>query len=195
MAVHRFDRTHLPATAWKNGGGITHEIVCQPAGADMDRFNWRISIAHLASDGPFSTFPGVDRIITLLEGEGMHLFTADRTIDHRLRQPLQAFAFAGEAQVQSRLLGGHCHDFNVMTRRDHCRAQLQVGRGPATLATTSAAGLILAIRGHWQLDDAAWAGCTLAPQQGLWWHDELLHWQLQTHEPDAAVLAVAIYPV
>lgn len=58
---------------WKNGGGMTRELVCQPPDADMDSFDWRVSIAHIASDGPFSSFSGVDRIITLLSGGGVHL--------------------------------------------------------------------------------------------------------------------------
>jgi environmental stress-induced protein Ves len=83
---------------WKNGGGVTREIVCQPPGAGMDSFDWRVSIAHIASDGPFSAFPGIDRVITLLKGGGVHLSSADGQVNHRLGTPLAPFAFAGEAR-------------------------------------------------------------------------------------------------
>lgn len=53
---------------WKNGGGETAEILCHPQGAGFGDFNWRISTARVASSGPFSTFEGIDRILTVLEG-------------------------------------------------------------------------------------------------------------------------------
>lgn len=191
MAVHRFDRASLIATPWKNGGGVTREILCQPPGAGMDSFDWRVSIAHIASDGPFSAFAGVDRVITLLEGAGVRLHSSDGapdlTFDHALNTPLVPFAFAGEAPVVGTLLGGDCHDFNVMTRRAACRAGVWVCRGATT--TAAPAGLLMAVRGTWS------AGAhTLAPGEGLWWSDEALTWPLSCPEPDAALLAVAIHP-
>jgi hypothetical protein len=188
MAVHRFDRASLIATPWKNGGGVTREIVCQPPGAGMDTFDWRVSIAHIASDGPFSAFAGVDRVITLLEGAGVRLRSSDGVFDHVLNTPLLPFAFAGEAPVMGTLLDGDCHDFNVMTRRAACRAEVAVRRGVGTLAAP--AGLFMAVRGTWS------AGAhTLAPDQGLWWSNEALTWPLSCPEPDAALLAVSILPV
>jgi environmental stress-induced protein Ves len=50
---------------WKNGGGITHEILKQEHGGKL---LWRLSIAEVASDGPFSLFPGLSRILTVIEG-------------------------------------------------------------------------------------------------------------------------------
>ena len=97
---------------WKNGGGVTREIVCLPPGAGMNDFDWRVSIAHIASDGPFSAFPGIDRVITLLSGGGVHLLGDDGQVDHPLDTPLAPFAFAGEAAIHAHLLAGDCHDFN-----------------------------------------------------------------------------------
>ncbi len=73
--------THLRAaervqTSWKNGGGVTWPMASEPPGAGYD-FDWRISLARVATDGPFSSFPGVDRILTVLEGE-MRLTVAGR---------------------------------------------------------------------------------------------------------------------
>ena len=187
MPIHRFTRDTLPASPWKNGGGVTREIVCQPPGAGMSSFDWRVSIAHIASDGPFSAFAGVDRVITLLEGAGVRLHSADGALDHALGTPLVPFAFAGEATVVGTLLGGDCHDFNVMTRRAACRAGVWVCRGNTT--TAAPAGVLMAVRGTWS------AGAhTLAPGEGLWWSDEPLTWPLSCPEPDAALLAVAVHP-
>jgi hypothetical protein len=57
MTRHRFDLQDLPATPWKNGGGLTREVLWQPAGASLDDFDWRVSVAQIDSDGPFSIIP------------------------------------------------------------------------------------------------------------------------------------------
>jgi len=195
MTVHRFARDTLTATPWKNGGGVTREIVCWPPGAGMDRFDWRISIAHIASDGPFSAFAGVDRVITLLEGAGVRLHTADHAIDHRLDTPLAPFAFAGEAPIQADLLNGDCHDFNVMTRRAVCHADVSVQRIGARLPTAGQ-GLLLAMHGEWQVCAQDASGAThdvhLAPGSGLWWRGADLAWATHTSNAGAALLAVHI---
>lgn len=175
---------------WKNGGGVTREIVCQPPGADMDSFDWRVSIAHIASSGPFSAFPGIDRVITLLSGGGVHLLGDDGQVDHPLDTPLAPFAFAGEAAIHARLLAGDCHDFNVMTRRAVCRASLQVVRSACNWPTASQ-GLLMAVQGHWVLEGSR--SEQLAPQQGLWWSDVSLAWRLRPQSPDAALLAMTIH--
>jgi environmental stress-induced protein Ves len=188
MPIHRFDRSTLAATPWKNGGGVTREIVCQPPAAGMDSFDWRVSIAHIESNGPFSAFAGVDRVITLLEGAGVRLHSSDGAFDHRLDMPLAPFAFAGEAPVTGTLLDGDCHDFNVMTRRAACRASVTVCRGATTLAAP--AGLLLAVHGSWRAETD-----TLSPGQGLWWRHGALSWSLAPASADAALLAVSIHPV
>lgn len=179
---------------WKNGGGVTREIVCQPpsagVGAGMGDFDWRVSIAHIASDGPFSAFPGVDRVITLLSGGGVHLQSDDGQVIHRLDVPLVPFAFAGETPIHARLLAGDCHDFNVMTRRAACRASLQVLRR-AFDAPAALQGLFMAVQGDWQLEGAS--AETLLPQQGLWWSDAAMAWRLRPQSPEAVLLALTLH--
>ena len=58
---------------WKNGGGHTTEIAAEPPGAGTASFVWRVSVADIAQDGPFSAFPGIDRTLVLLSGRGMRL--------------------------------------------------------------------------------------------------------------------------
>ena len=81
MSLTRFNFAALPVSPWRNGGGETREIVSWPPGAQD--FDWRASIATIAQDGPFSAFTGIDRSITLLEGDGVRLFSAGH-IDHQL---------------------------------------------------------------------------------------------------------------
>lgn len=190
MTLHRFAIEDLPAAPWKNGGGMTREIVCQPPGASVNHFDWRVSIALIASDGPFSSFVGVDRIITLLSGPGVHLQSSQGPIDHRLSEPLVPFEFAGETPIDARLLGGQSHDLNVMTRRSACRASLQVVRN-AHPDWACRAGMLLAVRGCWQLQGTN--PQTLEPEQGLWWSGASMAWQLQPQNTEAAMLALKIH--
>jgi environmental stress-induced protein Ves len=191
MTLHRFDVQDVPAMPWKNGGGVTREIVCMPPGAGMGDFDWRVSIAHIAGDGPFSAFPGIDRVITLLSGGGVHLLGDDGLVNHRLDTPLAPFAFAGEAAIHARLLAGDCHDFNLMTRRAVCSASLQVLRS-ACEWPVAAQGLLMAVLGSWRLEGPSTH--TLLPQQGLWWSDADTPWRLCPQSPDAALLALNITP-
>ncbi|MFH9353722.1 HutD family protein [Kitasatospora sp. NPDC017646] len=113
-----------PATPWLNGGGVTREIAGFPAGAGLNDFDWRVSLADVASAGPFSPFPGIDRVITLVEGPGMAL-TVDE-IEHSVDTPFRPFTFSGDATTDCRLLGGPVVDFNVMTRRGRVEAAVDL---------------------------------------------------------------------
>jgi environmental stress-induced protein Ves len=112
---------------WKNGGGWTTELAVFPESAAdaATSFDWRVSIAQIETDGAFSSFPGYDRHIALLDGVGMELRVANAE-DIRLEKRLQFSAFAGEMDVFGKLLAGPVHDFNVMTRRERCRAEILV---------------------------------------------------------------------
>jgi environmental stress-induced protein Ves len=109
------------ATPWKNGGGVTREVAIFPPGADLHNFEWRISLAQIDVDGPFSTFPGIDRVLTVIQGAGLLM-----TVDERLlaldaaSPPLE---FSGEARVTARLTDGSIGDLNLMVRRDTWRAR------------------------------------------------------------------------
>ena len=180
MALQHCDLGQLPATPWKNGGGATRALACWPPGADMEQFDWRVSVATIAHSGPFSRFAGVDRVITLLTGDGVHLRQSGTGIDHRLEKPLQPFAFAGDGGMDCDLLGGTSTDFNLMTRRGRWRGAVQVLQNPAELPARPA-GLLLAVQGRWTLAPlAATSGqaMTLAPESGLWWANEDCGWSV-----------------
>lgn len=195
MPLHRFDRATLPATPWKNGGGVTREIACWPPGAGLADFEARVSIASIAADGPFSAFAGVDRQILLLDGGGVRLSSPDGAVEHRLDTALAPFAFAGEAAIEARLLAGASSDFNLMTRRAALRAELRVLREAAELPPCPQ-GLLFAARGAWQLQalDGAADPQSLQRGQGLWWHAGGPRWQLAPLTADASMIAVQLWP-
>ena len=178
MVQQQFDLRRVPSTPWKNRGGATRELACWPPGADMEHFDWRVSVATIAQSGPFSRFAGVDRVITLLSGDGVHLRQAQSGIDHCLQQPLQPFAFAGDGGMDCALLGGTSTDFNLMLRRGRWQGAVRVLQGPAVLPARPA-GLLLALQGSWAvapLADAQRQPVMLLPEAGLWWADGNCSW-------------------
>lgn len=127
---------------WKNGAGVTRELAVHPAGAGMDGFEWRMSIAEVAADAPFSAFPGVDRCIVLLQGAGMRLRVGDGRLDRRLTDVLEPFHFSGDDAMNAALIDGPSSDFNVMTRRGRWRAEVTALAGPHDGAACAAAMLL-----------------------------------------------------
>lgn len=101
---------------WRNGGGSTTEIAVFPAGAGLDDFDWRISMAGVVEDGAFSRFPGIDRTLALLGGGGVVLDIEGRPAATLTHQGVAA-SFPGDAATSARLLAGPILDLNVMTRR------------------------------------------------------------------------------
>ncbi|MDU9021475.1 HutD family protein [Pseudomonas corrugata] len=111
-----------PRMPWKNGGGSTEEIT-RDAGTGLEGFGWRLSIADIGESGGFSTFAGYERVISVLQGDGMSL-TVDGQVTRPLH-PLDPFAFSGESHVHCTLLGGPIRDFNLIYSPQRYRARLQ----------------------------------------------------------------------
>ena len=138
---------HL-ATPWKNGGGQTTEIAIAPAGATLDNFDWRVSLATIAQSGAFSTFPGIDRTLTLVEGAGV---ACRSTVGRSTCRPSSpTVLFAGEAAVQATVAGGATTDFNVMSRRSRYRHRFErlSFSGTQTVARQSGALLLFLAAGE-----------------------------------------------
>ncbi|TCZ88598.1 HutD family protein [Lysobacter sp. N42] len=109
-------------TRWANGAGWTREIHAEPA-ADGEGWDWRLSIAEVAAEAPFSTFPGVDRELVLLTGAGLRLDFADGQ-SVQLVPPHGRHRFSGERPLLGTPLEGPTQDFNLMWRRDRVAAEL-----------------------------------------------------------------------
>lgn len=162
----RFDLRHIAPQPWKNGAGLTREIAVGPTGAGANDFDWRISLAEVERDAPFSAFPGIDRCIVLLRGAGMRLRSEVGALDHRLDQPLVPFHFSGDTPLSASLVDGASSDFNVMTRRGAWAADVTAQHSafePARADVT----LLLCSEGEWLVAGAA--ADTLDPMQALLW--------------------------
>lgn len=110
---------------WKNGAGWTSEILKVHGSEDRDTndWDWRLSIAEIEADAPFSAFPGVDRELVLLSGNGLRLRFEDGEV-HDLLPPHDKLRFAGERAAYGELIDGATRDFNLMWKRDAVDAQL-----------------------------------------------------------------------
>ena len=141
--------TRLPASghvdmAWKNGLGRTAEIARHPASGDG--FDWRLSIATIGADGPFSAFVGCDRTLVPIEGGGLALDFADgTTLSGGLFEPIR---FAGDEACHGRLLGaGRTRDLNVITRRAAARHEAGIVRAPHRVAHAAGILFVVALSG------------------------------------------------
>lgn len=118
---------------WRNQLGWTREIHAGTVAAPMDAaavpangtqpWDWRLSIAEIERDAAFSAFPGVDRELVLLSGNGLRLRFDDGEVQE-LHPPHDRLRFAGERGVVGELLDGPTHDFNLMWRRERVHAEL-----------------------------------------------------------------------
>lgn len=150
---------------WKNGQGVTHEIAAERSEDDLrsGRFVWRLSRAEVGVSAPFSLFPGVDRTILLLAGDGVVLDGGDAG-RHVLDRRFEPYSFPGERPLDGRLLGGPCQDFNVMVERRRARAQvtvLPVHAEPQQVTATGQTVALFALQGSLQAAIAAQAPVVL----------------------------------
>jgi len=156
--IQPFELSSLPITRWKNGGGETREII-NVASPDAP-FLWRASIATLQTDGPFSRFDGVDRVITLLEGSPLWLRGGE--VNHRLMR-WQPWAFAGEWPLATEGIVGLGRDFNIMTQRSRATAQVKV---LGTTHSPGSSGVAWVLQGRWEM-----AGKRYEAESGMCWQD------------------------
>ena len=123
MQIIRF--TDLKPQPWRNGGGVTREVASHRGGAsagaassgatssDDGAWDWRVSIADVTSAGQYSPFPGMERVLTVVEGE-LLLLAVDGT-EHPLEK-YRPFRFPGGAASSSALPTGDVRNLNVITR-------------------------------------------------------------------------------
>ncbi len=178
---------YLPADGsqrrrWKNDGGWTTELARFLADAADDKFDWRLSLADIEADGPFSSFPGVRRELMLVAGDGLELDVAG-TAPQRLHRRFAATQFAGDVATTCRLLDGPVRVSNLMMRADDIEAQL-LGRPLADamllLPEAGCQWLVHLLEGRAQAEHAGQVQ-PMAPGDSL-----LLDWREQ--KPERAVI-------
>jgi environmental stress-induced protein Ves len=112
---------------WRNGGGLTRELLAWPPGAPA--WALRVSVAEVEAAGPFSAFPGVQRCFAVLEGGGLRLDWPGRSVVLAAGGP--PLAFDGADAPQATPLHGPSIDLNLMVRHDAGRAWMGLAPPPA----------------------------------------------------------------
>lgn len=133
---------------WKNGLGSTIELG-RDAGQDMQQFLWRISMADVSTNGPFSIFPDRQRLLSILEGEGLRLNFVQRGLQQTVKG-LDVCAFSGEDVIESVLLDGPVRDFNLIYSAAHFSAQMKKFNGDLTAIELNSGAEIILIYNHAQ---------------------------------------------
>ena len=109
---------------WKNGEGSTCQLYKIPDPNDESLFLFRLSIATVSKSGSFSLFPGIERLIMILDGNGIKLDLPSGDIT--LTKNSKPLAFSGDAAVYAELLDGFVLDFNVMVARNFKKVNVEI---------------------------------------------------------------------
>ena len=131
----------IPATPWRNGGGVTRELAMWPDAGD---WAWRMSVADVDKSGPFSTFEGIERWFAVLEGAGVQLDVAG--VPHRMTATDAPLFFDGGAATGCELVDGKTRDFNLMVRRGPKPSRM--ARIDGHFSETLADGTTIAVYAH-----------------------------------------------
>jgi environmental stress-induced protein Ves len=131
----------LVEVPWRNGGGVTREIA---EARDGDALLWRLSMADVAADGPFSDFAGLTRILTVIHGMGLELTTPDGVLTADFAAPVR---FDGGLRVTARLTGGPVRDLNLMFDSARIDGDVAPLFGPMRRSLRPGAGVSHAIHG------------------------------------------------
>jgi environmental stress-induced protein Ves len=170
----------VPPTPWRNGGGVTRELLSAPG---ADGWSWRISVADIGADGPFSAFPGVERWFAVLDGAGVELMIDGHL--HRLRPGAPALRFDGAAATRCRLVDGPTRDLNLMLRGT--RGRLQPVHDRAMWHSDSSSGGLFSLHAGQCVHDGV---VHAVPSRALLWFDSApaaLSFEPATPVPEATV--------
>ena len=122
MQIIRF--ADIKPQPWRNGGGVTRELASHPGTSPEEgAWDWRVSIADVTKAGAYSAFPGMERLLTVVEGE-LLLLSVDGA-EHPLEK-YRPFRFPGGAESFSALPTGDIRNLNVITREGTFKAYTSI---------------------------------------------------------------------
>lgn len=142
-------RAGYRAIPWRNGRGVSRQVAVSPRDAGYDSLDWQVSRAEISADGPFSSLPGLDRQLLVVDGGGLTLGIRSPqegiAFDRRIDAPLEPFAFRGDWEAECALHDGPVQVLNVMTRRGRVGARLEIIAPSAAQPVAKPAGEALLI--------------------------------------------------
>jgi environmental stress-induced protein Ves len=151
---------------WRNGGGVRRDLLEGPGGAD---WLWRVSIADIAADGPFSSYPDCRRWFALVKGVGVELRFGTRV--ERVMRGSPPLSFDGASAPDCRLVDGPAGALNLLLQGD-AHGSMGIATDAAPWHPESAqCGLFTAVNGRCRYDDHD----VELPGQALLWFDRAPH--------------------
>ena len=149
VAFRRLNNADYRWVPWKNGGGMTQDLLKVPCAADVAA-QWRISIARIDRSGPFSAYPGIERVFMPIDGAGLHLDYGGAA-PARDVEPFEAVRFDGAWTTHCTLRGEQpCRAFNLLLDQAHAAGGLARRRlrGTAPFAAPGAILLLYCLTGQ-----------------------------------------------
>lgn len=138
MSWQQIELLSVAPSPWRNGGGVTRELLAWPDARD---WHWRLSVAEVAQSGPFSRFEGVQRWFAVLQGAGVRLSVGGRS--HVLTSNSAPLCFDGALPADCELLAGTTQDFNLMLRAGHGAAHMGRVAGDASFVLSAASTIAI----------------------------------------------------
>jgi environmental stress-induced protein Ves len=137
VRLTRLDSAGYRRSPWKNGGGVTVDI----AGASVpgvvpgawDGVIWRFGQTRIERPGPFSDLSGFDRLLAVVEGQGLVLHPVGAPVLD-VRERFHPVRFPGEWAIESELEDGPVAVVNLLGDRRRAAIDLRFAAGIAQLA-------------------------------------------------------------
>ena len=106
---------------WANGRGTSYEIASDRN--ELGEWTWRLAMAPVNENGPFSRIECVNRSLAVVDGAGMLL-----SVDRKKLQclPMQVVRFRGDAITEATLTDGPIMDINLMVRRKEADGEMVI---------------------------------------------------------------------
>ncbi len=152
MSMQIVHASEIAAQVWRNGGGLTRELLAWPT---AQAWQVRVSLAQVRASGPFSAYPGVGRYFTVVAGAGVVLEFGD--VNRPAREPESPASitmtsastplrFDGALAPSCRLIDGPTLDLNLMWRRGSAE-MTAVHESVAWIATGAVCGFFARVPG------------------------------------------------
>jgi environmental stress-induced protein Ves len=107
---------------WRNGRGTSFQV--WPRGKVAAGAGFQLNLTPISAGGPFSHYPGVDRVLTVVQGSGLSFEGREGSMAAG-----DAIAFAGEAAMTAHLANGPVTVFNLLIQRARWGGAVRAGRG------------------------------------------------------------------
>ena len=126
--IKESDQLKMP---WKNRQGTTAQILIAPKGATLDKldFDYRLSSAPIKGAGPFSKFPGYQRILLPVSGAGF-------VLNGHPYATFEAAHFSGDDDTHCELLKKEVTDLGLIYDPKRLSANVRVLNLPFPLTLT-----------------------------------------------------------